>query len=263
MAGGYNGAPGRLSIANSPLPTVHYQQSITACPLLTAPRLMNNTRNLARRAFPYVYRLLIRLIAMTCRVTVQGQSGLDTQRANGQPWVYVAWHNNVAMLSWYLRNQNVACLVSNSKDGELIARSVAPWDFLSVRGSSSAGGAKALIAMIRAVKAGKTGLVTPDGPRGPVFQCQPGAVMIGQKTARPLVPVHLEADRLWVFSRSWDLHKVPKPFSRVVIRYGEPVWIPADLDRDGQAAAVATLQQAMRENMNQARQRAGLPPYGF
>ncbi len=231
--------------------------------LLVHPRLMINTRTVARRAFPYLYRLIIRLIAMTCRVTVQGQPVLDTLRANDQPWVYVAWHNNVAMLSWYLRNQNIACLVSNSKDGELIARSVAPWDFAPVRGSSSAGGAKALISMIRAVKEGKTGLLTPDGPRGPVFECQPGAVMIGHKTARPLVPAHLEADRLWVFPRSWDLHKVPKPFSRIVIRYGEPVWIPAQLDRDGQSAALATLQQAMRDNMNQARVGAGLEPYRF
>jgi len=109
-----------------------------------------------------------------------------------------------------------------------------------------------LLAMIKEIKAGKNGAITPDGPRGPRYVLQDGIITIAQKTGVPLVPFHVEATRQWIFEKSWDRHKLPKPFSKLVISVGNPFSVPATLAPE----AFAQIKKAFENEMNLNMQRA-------
>jgi len=101
----------------------------------------------------------------------------------------------------------------------------------TIAGSSSKNGIKAMLTMIKQIKFGQNGAITPDGPRGPRYKLQDGIIYIAQKTGVPLVPIHIEATRQWIFEKSWDKHKLPKPFSTVVIRIGSPYRVSENLKK--------------------------------
>lgn len=123
-------------------------------------------------------------------------------------------------------------MASASNDGRIAAKVVELFGNETLKGSSSRGGAKVLFLMVKGLKAGKTGAVTPDGPRGPLYQLQAGVISIAQKSGKPLVPFHTESTRQWIFEKSWDKHKLPKPFSTIVIGVGKPFYIPSKLERE-------------------------------
>jgi hypothetical protein len=126
----------------------------------------------------------------------------------------------------------VAILSSDSKDGE---RSVGTWRWFgihAVRGTAAEDGAKALVRMIRAVREGWDFGITPDGPRGPLRKLKPGVLALARKSGAWVVPVCVAYSRAWQL-KTWDTMLVPKPFSRVVVRYGTPFQVPAGSDEDG------------------------------
>ena len=98
------------------------------------------------------------------------------------------------------------------------AASCARFGFGTARGSTSRGGARALVQLRRELAAGRPAAFTVDGPRGPARVAQPGAVWLAGATGHPILPFHIEADRFWT-ARSWDRHEVPKPFSTVGDRH--------------------------------------------
>jgi lysophospholipid acyltransferase (LPLAT)-like uncharacterized protein len=119
----------------------------------------------------------------------------------------------------------------------------------TVRGSSSRGGAKALLAMIKGIKAGNNAAITPDGPRGPKYRLQQGAITISQKSSTPLVPLHFESTNQWIFSKSWDKHKMPKPFSTIVASVGAPFQVPEKMDKEQTEIAVKEFETQMMNNV--------------
>jgi hypothetical protein len=124
--------------------------------------------------------------------------------------------------------------VSLSADGELISRVCKSFGLETIRGSTSRGGMEALIQLKSALESGVRVSITPDGPRGPSRQVQPGAPYLAQVTGRPIVPVAYGARRAWVF-KGWDYFVVPKPFNRIAMVYGEPIWIKPEDDLDQKA----------------------------
>lgn len=179
---------------------------------------------LAFHLLPWTYHLLCSVNLASCSRHIIGQKILDQLGADGQNWIYSSWHENVAVGSWALKNQQLATLISNSNDGEYIARAVAAFDNIPIRGSSSANGARATREILRFLNRGHSATITPDGPRGPRRQLQMGVIALAAMSARPLIPYHIEANRQWQFS-SWDRHKMPKPFSRLVIGFGAPYYV--------------------------------------
>ena len=129
--------------------------------------------------------------------------------------------------------RGVAILSSDSKDGE---RSAATWRWFgihAVRGTAGGhSGAQALVKMIRAVKDGWDLGITVDGPRGPRQQVKAGVLAVSRKTGAWVVPVCVAYQKAWKL-RTWDEMLVPKPFSEVVVRYGEPFQVPRDADEEG------------------------------
>lgn len=127
-------------------------------------------------------------------------------------------------------------LVSQSKDGELIARICRAFGMECVRGSSSRGGAQALLEFKSLLEKGERIAFTPDGPRGPLREIQPGVLFMAQKSGVPIVPVSCGPQKRWIFKKSWDEFIIPKPFNTISILYGEPITVKEGDDLEKKSA---------------------------
>lgn len=144
--------------------------------------------------------------------------------------IYTLWHGRLLPLTYFHRKQDIATLISQSSDGEYIARVVERWGYTAMRGSSSRGGSGALREMVKAARAGRSMAITPDGPRGPRQKLKPGVLTLAQLTGQPMIPMSASASRAWWVDARWDRFLVPKPFSTVFVRYADPVYVPRDAD---------------------------------
>jgi lysophospholipid acyltransferase (LPLAT)-like uncharacterized protein len=180
--------------------------------------------------------LLIRLIAMTWRVRRVNDEPVRALRASGQRVIFTLWHGELLPLLWDHREQGIAVVISEHRDGEIIAQIAERLGYATVRGSTSRGGGRALIGLMRTIQAGRDGAVTPDGPRGPAHVFAAGAAIAAQRTGAPLVMVRASASRAWHL-KSWDRFLVPKPFATVRVIYGPIVTVSAASPRE--AAEVA------------------------
>jgi hypothetical protein len=128
------------------------------------------------------------------------------------------------------RDEGVSVLISEHRDGELIARIAQSLGFRTVRGSTTRGASRALIGLARELEAGRDVAITPDGPRGPARSFAPGALIAAQRADAPVILVGVAVRRAWRL-RSWDRFVIPRPFTRVGIAYSDPVTLDADNPR--------------------------------
>jgi lysophospholipid acyltransferase (LPLAT)-like uncharacterized protein len=172
--------------------------------------------------------LYLRLVGGTSRIIWVNRVIREELEAAGRGFLYAFWHGRQVFLVYLHRGDRIRPLVSQSQDGELITRVCRAFGIEPIRGSSSRGGAEALLELRRQVDEGARIGVTPDGPRGPLRKVQPGILFLAQKTGRPIVPVAYGARKAWTF-KGWDEFLVPKPFNRIAMVYGEPITIgPSD-----------------------------------
>jgi lysophospholipid acyltransferase (LPLAT)-like uncharacterized protein len=162
--------------------------------------------------------LALRLLASTWRIRIRGAEVVEGLRAARQPIVFTLWHGQMLPLLWVHRHEGVAVLISEHHDGEIIARVASALGFRTVRGSTSRRADRALVGLVRELRAGNDVAVTPDGPRGPAGRVAPGALVAAQRAGAPVVAVGVGATRAWRL-RSWDRFMIPKPFARVTVAY--------------------------------------------
>lgn len=176
---------------------------------------------------------MIRLLGMTLRKEFQGE--IDRLNDSPDPLIHVLWHNQICVSPHLWRKmypqRKCVVLTSASKDGAMLASAVKVFRVGAVHGSSSRRGVAALVALKKAAKAGFDLVFTPDGPRGPRYVLQPGVVKIAQTTGFTIVPMHIEYLSCWKL-KTWDLFRIPKPFSKVRITLREPVRVPRQLDEE-------------------------------
>jgi lysophospholipid acyltransferase (LPLAT)-like uncharacterized protein len=182
--------------------------------------------------------LVLRLLGWTWRVRREGGEEFDRMLADNEPFIVVFWHGEILPVTWVHRNRGIAPLISRHADGEIIARIVEGLGYRTVRGSSTRGGVRALLETAQRVEEGITVGFTPDGPRGPRHVFAPGALIVAQRTGRPIVALGATASRAWRL-RSWDKHLVPKPFATVTVRYSEPQFVRATDAREATEQAGA------------------------
>ena len=187
--------------------------------------------------------IVIRALAITWRVREQNDAVYRGVRAARQPVIYTLWHGEMLSLLWHRRDEGIAVLISEHRDGEIIARIAEGFGFTPVRGSNSRGSSRALMGLVRVVQSGRSAAVTPDGPRGPARVFAPGAVIAAQRTGVPIIPIRVSASRAWRL-KSWDRFLIPKPFARVDIHYGALTPVLADTPR-----AAADLAPQFEETM--------------
>ena len=175
---------------------------------------------------------LIRLISLTLRYTLSDPHGI-TKYPTDRRIIWIFWHNRVFLMPIvyrrHLRHRPIKVLTSASRDGALIARTVAHFGLGAVRGSSSKRAAAATAELLTCLETGHDIGITPDGPRGPRYQLAPGPIRLAQLTQTPLVSINLDYTRIWKL-RSWDHFRIPKPFSRVTISFGPTLFIPPAAD---------------------------------
>jgi lysophospholipid acyltransferase (LPLAT)-like uncharacterized protein len=167
---------------------------------------------------------LAAVLGRTLTWRVEGAAHYDEIARSGRPPILVFWHGRILPATLYWRNRGIVVMTSRNFDGEWIARIIAQFGYDSARGSSSRGGARALVQLRRDLEAGRPVAFTLDGPRGPAEVAQPGAVWLAGATGHPMLPFHIEAARFWTAS-SWDRTQVPRPFTTVGVAIGPPVLV--------------------------------------
>jgi len=164
-------------------------------------------------------KLALQVLARTWRFHVVNGEVITNLRAAKQPFIFSLWHGHLLPLLWYHRGEGVSVLISEHRDGELVARTATSLGFALIRGSTTRGADRALISIVRELQAGREVAITPDGPRGPSRKFAPGALIAAQRSDSYIVPVVAVADRAWRL-KSWDRFMIPKPFARVTVAYG-------------------------------------------
>jgi len=179
--------------------------------------------------------LIVWLWVRTLRVRVIDRTG--AARDHDGPWILAFWHGTqVPLLAWK-RRRRTAVMVSWSRDGELQTRVMARAGMHVVRGSSSRGGARGLVAMVRALREHPfDAAFAVDGPRGPRGTVQPGALACARHARGLLVPIGSAATPAKILTRAWDRMALPLPFARAVVVVG-PAMRP-DVSEGELAAAI-------------------------
>lgn len=172
----------------------------------------------------------LRLLGHTWRIRTINRESWQKIRSAKRGFIFSLWHGQLLPLLWQHRGEGVKILISEHKDGELVARAATSLGYGLIRGSSSHGADRALISMSRDLQAGNEVAITPDGPKGPSQKFAPGALVAAQRSDSFIVPIGVTADRAWRL-RSWDRFMIPKPFARVTIAYGEPTKVAASTPR--------------------------------
>ena len=166
--------------------------------------------------------LLVRALAATWRIRVRGVEHLQRLREARRPFVFVLWHSRILPLLYRHRNEEIVLLISRHRDGQHLANLAERWGYRSVRGSTKRGGEVGLLGVVRALQGGAVVAITPDGPRGPAEQVQPGAIAAAQHSGAALLPIGARPSSAWWLG-SWDRMCIPKPFARLEIVYGPPI----------------------------------------
>ncbi len=204
-----------------------------------------NKRHLPR-SLAWLFATVSRVFIWTYRIRVVDENGLIDTR---EPWpvVLALWHNRFLFCAGTFPRafrRRCAVIVSASRDGEYAAGYIGQFGLRVVRGSSSRRGAEALRGLRRSLGEGFSSVLTLDGPRGPRYEVQPGAAALSQMCRVPVVPVSVNAPSRWEL-RSWDRTQIPKPFSKVELRLGEPLNLSEGEFRRDRDAACRALRDAM------------------
>jgi lysophospholipid acyltransferase (LPLAT)-like uncharacterized protein len=163
--------------------------------------------------------------------------------------VLVFFHGTqVPLLAWK-RRRATAVLVSLSRDGEVQSRVLARAGMRVVRGSSSRGGARGLLELVRALRESPLDAAfAVDGPRGPYGVVHPGAALCARRVDALLVPIGSSARPARVAARAWDRMLLPWPFARAVVVLGPP--LPHDTPPAAIAEAIAAVNERAQKEID-------------
>jgi lysophospholipid acyltransferase (LPLAT)-like uncharacterized protein len=190
---------------------------------------------------------LLRMWEWTLRYSVEDRGEIFKRAAN-EPAIGAVWHNRLLVLPMVLRRlfpqRDGAALISASRDGAWIAGLVRRVGFDVVRGSSSRQGVAAVLQMSEVLASGRDVVITPDGPRGPVYYLGHGIIFLAQKSGAPVFPVHLEYSSYWRV-KSWDRFFLPRPFAKVRVIFGRPHQVEPTASEQEFEAERLRLQDAM------------------
>jgi hypothetical protein len=142
--------------------------------------------------------------------------------------IYAIWHGCQFCLLGIKPRKNLNILISQSNDGEIVARLAKNLGFSSIRGSMGRGGSQAVREILKTLKNGGNIAYTVDGPKGPACIVKQGIIKIAEMSGKPIIPLWGEAS--WAFqAKSWDSYKVPYPFARLKLYFGEAIFVPKNI----------------------------------
>lgn len=202
---------------------------------------------LSRYVFPYAGLFVVKALSSTYRLRIIGAENESSVLSKDGSIIYASWHQRFFPgITFFSRRKPIAILISQSRDGEFVSHIVDILGWCPVRGSSSRGGSQGLKRIkdlsLRGYKIGHI----VDGPKGPFGVVKPGLLRIAQVSGKAIVPTITSSENPWIF-RSWDRFMVPKPFSRVVIRFGPAFYVPPDLEGHDFESHRLMIEQNMKE----------------
>lgn len=197
----------------------------------------------------YLAFVFYKFLEWTWTVEVHESPELKKLLEENSTFVVAHWHGEELGIMHLLKRYHVACIISLSKDGEIVNNIVNLLGSKTVRGSSSRGAVGALKGIIRLARQGWRPSVAVDGPRGPRHQVKPGVVEIARILKAPIVPISMGASRSKIFEKSWNKSELPKPFSKIHIYWGKPIFVSKEDD-------FAPLQQQIADALNDGRKTA-------
>jgi lysophospholipid acyltransferase (LPLAT)-like uncharacterized protein len=188
---------------------------------------------------------ILRAIGSTWSIEIVGDDVMKKLWLSRKPAVFSLWHGQLLPLIWHHRHRDVTILVSEHRDGEIIARVAQSLGYGVIRGSTTRGGGRAILEVVSAIRTGRTVAITSDGPRGPAKKVAPGPLIAAQRAAVPLVPAAAWASSAWRL-KSWDSFMIPKPFAKIRIAFGQPMELSEASAREA-ALRSDELEQAMAQ----------------
>ncbi len=202
---------------------------------------------------PVLY-VIVRLYFRLIRIRAVGEEGFRNHFRQGGKAIVAIWHQRILIVLEYasrFAEYAPAVMISQSRDGEMIADVYRRLKFRPVRGSSSRGGRQALAAMVADLVEHPLAVHVVDGPGGPRGIIKAGLITMAQLSGVPIIPVAISVNRAWVLN-SWDRFLIPKPFSTVFAHFGEPIAVPASPD----SAAFETLRKEVESKLRAIQEEA-------
>ncbi len=203
------------------------------------------------KAFKIFAFYIIHFYGMTLKLNVVNEKRWQTLLKSGNSILLCCWHQQFISAIHHFKKYKVfnpALMISQSKDGDLIAFVANKTGWHTARGSSSRGGKNAMEHMIEHLKKYKFGAHIMDGPQGPIGKVKAGAIKMAHAGDALLVPFYVVAENAWYFN-SWDRFMLPKPFSKVTIIYGEEIKFKATKDPDSFESQRSTLEETMQAKL--------------
>lgn len=201
----------------------------------------------------------IRLVRATTRWDIEAPEPAVRLMANQAPVIACFWHGRLMMMprAWQGR-QPFYMLVSEHRDGVLIARTIRRFGYRTTMISRKRGPVAALRALHGELEKGHAVGITPDGPRGPRMRARPGAIRLAQLSGAAILPVTYAVSRRRLLP-TWDRFCFALPFARGLILWGEPLWVPRRAANEELDRLRADLERRLNALTTEADRRFGLP----
>ncbi len=176
------------------------------------------------RVFQVILYAFIRALHATYRIREIGSEHLTAAQAMGPKGSYLlaCWHETVLSMSISQEGRNYCTITSRSNVGSAVAYLMRKFGFVAIQGSQSSGGQDVRVKALDHIKRGFPIAITVDGSSGPRRKVKPGIVDLAKKSGAPILPAYAHSDKTWVFN-SWDRFRLPRPFARITILFGEPI----------------------------------------
>ena len=204
------------------------------------------------RLLALVGSTILKALFLTIRLRLDDRCGIS-RNAFPEPCLLCFWHNRILGITYAFHRHypkklrgGVTVLTSPSKDGEILSEFVGAFGMRSVRGSSSRRGSRALLELVRLIRARKDIAITPDGPRGPRYKLGPGVILLAQATGATIVPAHASFSRCFRM-KTWDGFIIPLPFSTISVTMGERIKIPNGLGDEEFERARKSLEDQLKQ----------------
>jgi len=195
---------------------------------------------------PLAY-FLVRLYLLSVRVRVLNEDSVFEYLKTGKKGIGAVWHQRFLGVLGYAKKfskLSPAVIISLSKDGEWVSQVAKRFGFRPIRGSSSRGGTEAFQSMVQYLAENQAAIHIVDGPQGPKGIVKAGLIRMAQLSQAAIFPIYISVNRAWI-NRSWDHFLIPKPFSQVLLRWGEPIFLPENMDAETSEATRLEVEKIM------------------
>ena len=196
----------------------------------------------------------IGLLCNSLRIKEINKEVLSDLKDKNQNFIIAFWHGKM-LLPWFMfRDTNASAIVSTSKDGGILTNILNKWNYNVQRGSSSKGGKEVLENLLTEADNKKNILITPDGPKGPIYKMKAGVVIVAKKSGIPIILAGVYNYKKMKL-KSWDQFEIPWFFSKSVIKYSQPYFVDKELsyeETDGMIKFVESELIQLENNLENA-----------